>query len=184
MRALRETDAKGLRQGDETRRQPLPQDVEQEQRPCRRPASLGRAARVENPRALEALHLRQVRVAVDDGVAAGETREEARLAPGAGAGDVHEPDPDLLDRDDALFRKRASEQRLVGVAPDRLDRAERPQLLERRRRLDVPGVQDQVRGRQQLDALLGQPPSPTGQMRVGDDADARQPRPFRNRPSR
>src|SRR3712207_8841662 len=54
----------------------------------------GRAARVEDPDTLPPPHVRHVGVAVDDGVAARELRDEPRLASEARARYVAHSDPD------------------------------------------------------------------------------------------
>jgi hypothetical protein len=98
---------------------------------------------------------------------------------------VDHGDPRLFDLDDALFRQQLAQSRFVGVAPDRLDRRpERPQLLEDCDRRDVAGVQDQIGGPKELEALVGQSPRTPRQVGVGDDRYPRQPTPFRNCPSR
>ena len=102
--------------------------------------------------------LREVRVAVDDGVAAGEAPHEPFLRAPPRAGDVGHPDARAARLDDELLRQQLADGRLVGVAEDGVDRrAERAQLLEHRQRRDVAAVEDQVGGAQPLEARLGDP---------------------------
>src|SRR4051794_34355862 len=125
-----ETRARRLRQRDEPWLQLLPRDLENDQRSRRSPPPLGRAPRVEDPDAAEALDLRQVRMAVHDRVAAGEPSDEASLPPPAAARLMHEADPGLRDYDHGLLRQQLNQRRLVVVATHRFDGAVRPQLLE------------------------------------------------------
>jgi hypothetical protein len=90
---------------------------------------------------------------------------------------VQQRDPRALDLDDVLPGQRVAHGRLVHVPVHALERRpERAQLLEERRRDEVPGVQDQIRGPQALDASLGEAARAARDVRVGDDGDAaRQP---------
>src|SRR5205085_7146734 len=115
MHAGRQTRARRLRQRDERGPQLLPVDLEQEHRAGRRPAPLGRAARVEDPDVADALGLRQMRVPIDDRVAARETRDEPALTACRRSCDVDEADLRVLALDDALVRERLLEDRLAHV---------------------------------------------------------------------
>ena len=74
------------RQVDERRPDRPRLDLQHEHRPRRRAAPLGRRAGIEDPHAVVARHFRHVRVAVDDGVAAGEPRAQPPRTPAAGPG--------------------------------------------------------------------------------------------------
>jgi hypothetical protein len=179
-----ETRGGRLHQRDNPGAERLPYDVEQQHRPRRRSPPLGRAAGIEYPDAAELLGLRYVRVSVHDGFAVREPRAQPRLTAYGGPWDVYEPDVRILDADDALARERFLQRRLVHVPVDRGDRSDRLELLEDAARDEVAAVDDQVGGSQQLQAGIGQPPRTAREMRVRDDRDPRQPRPFRKAPSR
>ena len=124
---------------------------------------------------LEALHLRNVRVPVDDGTTIGEARREARLPPCAGAGIVEHPDPRAVELDDPLARQRFLQRRLVHVPLHALERGTEPaQLFEERRGHEVPAVEDQVGALQQAQTLIRKRPRASREVRVRDDRDARQ----------
>jgi hypothetical protein len=185
MRGRRKTGGDFSTQYDELRLEPAAAHVDQEHRAGRRAPSLGRAAGIEDPDVAYAFGLRDVGVSVDDGFGARKTSRQARLAPGPRARRVQHPDPPLLDLDDAAFGQKSAQLRLVGVAVNgRQRRPEPPQLLERRDARDVAGVEDQIRGAQELDAAIGKSARATRQVRIGDNGDARQPTPFKKRPSR
>ena len=103
---------------------------------------------------------------VDDGLAAPEARREPRLAPGQRAWLVHDSDSGTAGLDHALRGQCVPQRRLVHVSVHRLDRPERPELLEHARRDEVARVEDQVRLAQEAKALLGEPPGAAGTMRV------------------
>ena len=185
MRGRRETRADLSAQRDQPRLETAAAYLDHEHRAGRGPPPLGRATGIEEPDPLDALGLRKVRVPVDDGVGARKASRQTRLAPDPRARHVQHPDSRLLDIDDAAFREQAAQLRLVGVALDgRQRRPERLQLLKGRDTRDVAGVEDQVRAAQELDTAVGQPARSARQVRVGDNDDARQPTPFKNRPSR
>jgi hypothetical protein len=124
---------------------------------------------------LEALDLRNVRVAVDDGVAVLEARGEACLPPEARPGVVDHPDADVFDLDDSLLWQRLFQRRLVHVSGDGFER--RPdcaQLIEDARRDEVAAVQQELCPRDEPYALVRQRPRAARQMCVGDDGDAGQ----------
>jgi len=84
-----------------------------------------------------------MRMPVDDRAALREPGRKPAFATRPRTRDVNHSDPSLFDLDGALLRQELAQSRLVGVAPDRLNRrAERPQLLEDCDRRDVTGVQD------------------------------------------
>ena len=106
---------------------------------------------------LEALHLRDVRVAVDDGVAILEPGREPGLSPETRARIVDDPDPDALDLDDPLPGQGLFERLLVHVPGHALDRrADCPQLVEEGGRHEVSSVQHELRPPVQPDALVRQ----------------------------
>ena len=77
----------------------------------------------------------------------------------------------------------------VHVVSDVHGRADLLQLLEKLRRDEVAGVQNELGTREQAHAIVGQRSRATGQMRVGDDGDpgqepaATSPGSCRNRPA-
>ena len=124
---------------------------------------------------LEALNLRDVGVAVDDGLAVREPRGQPGLAAKPRPGVVNHPDLDVPDLDHPLPRQRPFQLLLVHVPADAFDgRPERAQLSEEVHSDEVAAVEDEIRGGDQSDAFIGQRPCPPRQMRVGDDRDARQ----------
>jgi hypothetical protein len=185
MRGRRETGGDFSTHSDELRLEPAGVYVDQEHRAGRRAPPLSGAAGIEDPDAAHALDLRDVGVSVDDGVGARKTSRQACLASGSRAGRVQHPDPHMLDLDDAALGQKAAQLRLVGIAVDcDKRRAKRLQLLERRDARDIAGVEDEIRGAQKLEAAIGQPARAARQVRVGNNGDAAQPTPFKNRPSR
>jgi hypothetical protein len=109
-------------------------------------------------------------MAEHDRVAAGEAPDEPRLPPGRRPGNVHHPDPDVLDLDYELLRQERSQRRLVGVSVDRLHRRpDRAQLLQHRHGREVAAVEDQVGPAQRLETDLGEPSGSPRQVRVRDD---------------
>ncbi len=126
-----------------------------------------------------------MRVAVDDRVAARERRRQTLSPPNRRPGDMDDPEPSALDLHDPSLGQELSQRGLVHVPDDALDRRELPELLEHRDRGEVARVQDQVRLLEPAQALRGQPPRPSRQVRVGNDCDQRQLlAPSRKRPSR
>ena len=124
---------------------------------------------------LEALDLRDVGVAVDDGLAVREPRGQPGLAAEPRSGVVNHPDLDVPDLDHPLPRQRPLQLLLVHVPANAFDgRPERAQLSEEVHSDEVAAVEDEIRGGDQADAFIGQRPCPPRQMRVGDDRDARQ----------
>ena len=159
-------------------------DSQLEHRPRGRTAPLGRTARIQDPDPFVLLALRDMRVAVDDRLAAREPAGEPCLATGPRPGNVHEADPDTVHLDHLPLRERLAQGRLVHVPVHRLERAECAQLLEDGGRHDVAEVEDQVGRLAAPEALVGQPPRATREMRVGDDSYSNQVTPSRNAPSR
>ena len=124
---------------------------------------------------LEALDLRDVGVAVDDGLAVREPRGQPGLAAEPRPGVVNHPDLDVRDLDDPLLGQHPFQRLLVHVPADAFDgRSKCAQLLEEVGGDEVATVEDEIRRRDQPDALIGQRPCAPRQMRVGDDRDARQ----------
>src|SRR5262249_634762 len=137
-------------------------------------AALGRRSRIEHPEVLEALHLRHVRVPVDDRLAVGEPRRKASLPALPRPRVVDHPDPRTLHLDDVLAGKQSPQRRLVHVPLDSLDRrAESTQLFEERGRDEVAAVQDQVGAPQPPDTLVRKRPRPAREVRVRDDGNPR-----------
>lgn len=119
---------------------------------------------------------------VGDDVAVRKPLDEAVVTTCRGAGVVHEADSHALGLDDRSFLQDGTQVGLVHVPVDRLDRYERPELLEHRARGHVPDVQ-RDRG------LLEDPYAPARQLpptprevRIAEQGD--QIRPSTNRPSR
>ena len=124
---------------------------------------------------LEVLDLRDVRMAVDDGLAVLEPRREPRLASHARSGVVDQADPEAADLDDVLSWQHGLQSRLVHVPAHALHRwPEGAELVEERRRDEVAGVQDEICAAQQLQARVRERPRAARQMCVGDDGDAAQ----------
>jgi len=128
---------------------------------------------------LEPLELRHVRVAVDDRRAIRKAGRETSLPARPRAGVVDQADAGAFDLHRVLVGEGLLQRRLVHVPVHRLDgRAERPQLLEERRRDEVPAVEDQVGPAQEPRAFVRQRTAAAREMRIGDDGDARQRRPL------
>ena len=132
------------RQRNLSRLEPPAVHLEERHRTVGRTPALGRAPGVDDPDLPVPLELRQVRVAVDDRVAAREPGDEPFLPSGARTRDVHEPDPYTFNVDDPPFGKGRLQRGLVHVAANGLDRRQRRQLFEHARGDDVARVQDQV----------------------------------------
>ena len=104
---------------------------------------------------LEALDLRNVRVAVDDRLTVSEPGRKARLAPEPRPGVVNHPDLDVPHLDDSLLRQHPLQRLLVHVPADGLDgRPERLQLRQEVRRDEIAAVQDEIRGGDESHALV------------------------------
>jgi hypothetical protein len=141
----------------------------------RRAPPLGRRTWVQYPQMLEALDLRNVRVAVDDRVAVLEPGGKPCLSALARAGVVDHADPHGIDLDDALLRQHLLQGLLVHVSGDGDDgRAELLQVLQDLRGDEVTGVKHDIGTCDQPHALVGQRARPTREMGVGDDSDAGQ----------
>ena len=140
----------------------------------RRPAPLGRAAGIEELKAvLGPLVERQVRVSEHDRVrAVAVATAHALEPPGGRPGVVHDREPRPLGLDHPLGGQQPTQ--LVGVhVPAHADQR-RPDPLERPhhlRRHEVAGVQEQVGVADQLDAPLRQAPTAPGHVGVRDDGD-------------
>ncbi len=126
--------------------------------------------RIQTP--LVPLDLRQVRMAVEHGVAAREAPNEALLPARTRAGNVDDPDPRPAGVHDELLRQQLPERGLVRIPVDGVDgRAEQAQLLEHGQRGEVAGVEDHVGRPQPVETCLGEPSGSPRQMRVGDRRD-------------
>lgn len=88
-----------------------------------------------------------------------------------GARVVKHPDPGARSLDHPARGQRHAHCRLVDVAVDRRDLAERFQLAQHPDLDEIAGVQDEVRRREALAARVGNPASPMREVRVGDDGD-------------
>jgi len=148
-------------------------DEQPDDRVCRRAPSIGRTAGIEDPDAAVALQLGQVRVAVDDGRAAWKAGNQAHLAPGPASRVVNDAQSCLPNLENPFSRQERLERGLVHVPVHREDRSERAQRLEHVLGHEVARVNDQVGRGELADASVGKPPRATGQMRVGEDRDAR-----------
>lgn len=124
---------------------------------------------------LEALHLRDVGVPIDDRVAVLKARRQPGLTPSARARVMHHPDADALDLDDALPRQNLLQRGLVHVPGHALDRRpDRAQLLEEPHGHEVAAVEHEVGASEQPHALVGKGTRTPREMGVRDDGDARQ----------
>jgi len=124
---------------------------------------------------LESLHLGDVGVSVNHGVAILEPGSEPGLSLKTRTRIVDHRDPDALDLDDPLPRQGLLEGLLVHVPGYSLDRrADRPQLVKEGGRHEISSVQHELRALEQPDALGRQRPLATRQVGVGDDGDADQ----------
>jgi len=94
---------------------------------------------------LEALDLRDVGVAVDDGLAVREPRRQPGLAAELRPCVVNHSDLDVGDFDDPLTRQGPFQGLLVHVPADPFDRGpERPQLVEELCRHEVATVEKDI----------------------------------------
>lgn len=125
---------------------------------------------------LEPLHLRNVRMAVDDRGAVREPGGQASLAANPRPRNVDHPDPSPAYRHDVLMRQGLLQGRLVHVPVDAFDRrTERGELVEEPGRDEVAAVQDEIGAAQPSQALLREDARSSREMRVGDDGDTCQP---------
>jgi hypothetical protein len=115
MRGRRETGGDLSAQRDQLRLEPAAAYVDEEHRARRCAPTLGRAAGIEDPDAAHALGLWDVGVSVHDGVRAGKTSRQARLASGPPARHVQHPDLHLLDLDHAAFGQKPAQFRLSAL---------------------------------------------------------------------
>ncbi len=128
--------------------------------------------------------LRDVRVPVDDGVAARESSRETCFPPRSRAAVVGHPDPEPprvtrghagVDLGLETRGKRSPQRRLVGVAVHREHRRpDRPQIVEEAGGREIAGVQDQIGPPQLPEERLGEPSGPPRKVRVRDDRDEAQ----------
>jgi hypothetical protein len=152
--------------------QPVTVDCDREQRPVRCAAPLGRAARIEDPDVTVAGDLGEVRVSVDDRVAAGKRSDEPCRAPLAPPGVVHHPDPKRPCLDDEPFGQRRLQLRLVDVPVYPVKRRQGAQLVERSDAREVACVQNEVGTRDQFQAVRREPASATRQVRIGKNDES------------
>jgi hypothetical protein len=126
-----------------------------------------------------------MRVAVDDRVAAWEHGDQTVSPPHTRPGDMDDPEPRALDLHDPSLGQKLAQRGLVHVPDDALDRSELSEILEHRNRREVTRVQDQGRLLEPAQAIRGQPPRSSRQVRVCNDGDQGQLiAPSRKRPSR
>jgi hypothetical protein len=126
-----------------------------------------------------------MRVAVDDRIAARERGDQTLSPPHSRPGNMDDPEPRALDLHDPSLGQGFSQRGLVHVPDDALDRSESPELLEHRNRREVTRVQDQVRLLEPAQAIRGQPPRSSRQVRIRNDGNQGQLiAPSRKRPSR
>ena len=122
----------------------------------RRAPPLGRRAGIEDPEVLETLDLRDVGVAVDDGLAVREPGCQPGLAAELRPRVVDHSDLDVSDLDDPLPRQRPLQGLLVHVPADPFDgRPERSQFLQELRSDEVAAVENEIRSGDQPHALTG-----------------------------
>jgi hypothetical protein len=141
-------------------------------------APVGRAAGIEDGKAVgRPLVQRDVRVAEDDGGAAGEGPAHPLEPALRGSRVVDHPECAARRLDHAPLGQPRLQRRLVDVAADGQDgRAQRRERVEDLRGGDVAGVQDEVGAAQEGDRSLGQPPRAPRQVRVRDQSDPGQRR--------
>src|SRR4051794_8821129 len=114
-------------------------------------------------------------MAVDDRLAILEPSGQPGLPPRPRPRVVNHPDAQPVYLDHVLFRKRLLQSGLVHVPVHPFHpRSEGSQLLEKRHRHEVAGMEHEIRAAHQIDTGLGQRPRPAWQMRVRDDGDAAQ----------
>jgi hypothetical protein len=137
-----------------------------------RPSPLGRAARVEDLKAVLLLVQGEVAMTEDDGVRLWEPAAEPCQPSPRRTGVVrhHEGSPAELELEGR--RQQALERRLIDVTLDGMNGwAERLELLEHRESDEVAGVDHGVGFADDLHASLRQPASSLGHVGVGDDGD-------------
>ena len=145
-------------------------------------APLGRTPRVHDPGVGGAHGLRQVAVPVDDDVTAGKALSQALIPPSRRSPVVHQPDPMTLGLDDGSIRQRRLELAFVHVSVHGLDATQLTELRKHGRGGEVAGVKNQIRLREELQALDGEGASAPREVRVADEGD--QSGPATKRPSR
>jgi hypothetical protein len=84
---------------------------------------------------------------------------------------MDDPEPRALDLHDPSLGQELTQRGLIHVPDDALDRSELSKLFEHRDRREVTGVHDEVRLVEPAQALRGQPPRPSRQVRVRNDGD-------------
>lgn len=133
-------------------------------------ATFGRAAGIENPHALEPLHLWHVGMAVDDCRAVGENVEEPCLPPWFGAWCMCDAYADAADADHVLLWQGRPQLSVVRVPENGFHGwSEGSQLLKRFNGTVVAGVEDEICHDQAPNALLRKPARPTRKVSVAND---------------
>jgi hypothetical protein len=98
---------------------------------------------------------------------------------------MDDPEPSALDLDDSALGQELAQRGLIHVPDDAVDRSKLSELVQHRDRREVTRVQDEVRLLEPAQAIRGQPPRPSWQVRVRNDGDQGQLlAPSRKRPSR
>jgi len=141
-----------------------------------------RTAWVEDPDPLDPRDLRQVAVAVGDDIAAGEEFSQALVPTDNGAAVVNEPDSKPFELGRRSHGKRRAEPVVIHVSMHGDHRAEALQIGEDRGRREVAGVDDDVRGFEDPQAVRRERPRAAREMRVSQKRD--QKRSGRNSPFR
>ncbi len=162
------------RQGDQPREHRGAFDGELCHGVRRRPAALGGAAGVEQPRTAVLDELGHVRMAVDDDRAARERLHETRRARRIGTGVMDKSDAHPLDLDDPACGEPGAQRRVVHVPVYRLDGSHTLEVVEHRRGDEVTRVQDQIGSLEPPQALARKTPRAAREMRVRDDRDVEQ----------
>jgi hypothetical protein len=145
---------------------------EQSHRGARRAPPLGRAAWIEDLKAVLLFMEGEMAVAEDHGRGLGKAAAQARQ-PSLGRSRVMDYPDDLSSKlDFERRRQRALQRSLVDVAVDGMhDGTEGFELFERRDGEEIAGVDHGVGLAEQLDASLGQAARTAGHMGVGEDGD-------------
>jgi len=147
-------------------------NAEQAHRGARRPAALGRAAGIEDLKAILPLVEGEVAVAEDDGVGIGEARPHPRQPAFGRAGVVEDGDRDAADPDLDRLRQPFAELLLVDVSVHRVDPgAESFEVFENGDREEVAGVDQPLRAGDQLQAAIREASGAPWHVGVGEDGD-------------
>src|SRR5215208_363582 len=146
-------------------------DFELQHRSGGRAAAFRGASGVENPAVAVQRHLRQVRMAVDDGVAIREHRHQALRSSVKPPRNVDHADPRTSNLDHSALGEELVESGLIHVPDHACDRPEPLELSERLDGDEVAPVKDQLGFLERTHALVGEPAGTPRQVRVGDDRD-------------